>query len=53
MSCKGEALEALGLLFAQEGVRLKMIVNGVKEMKLGQFAWKCKEASCYLRGTKT
>ena len=47
MSRKGEAHEALVLLFAWEGVPLKMIVDGAKEMKLGEFAWRCKEASCY------
>jgi hypothetical protein len=49
MSCKGKAHEALGLLFAREGVPPKMIVDGAKEMKLGEFARKCKEASCYLQ----
>ncbi len=29
-----------------------MIVDNVKEMKMGEFAWKCKEASCYLRSTE-
>jgi hypothetical protein len=43
---KGEAHEALGLLFAREGVPPRMIVDDSKEMKLGEFAWKCKEASC-------
>jgi hypothetical protein len=51
MSRKGEAHEALGLLFAWEGVSPKMIVDNGKEMKLGEFAWKCKEASCYLQST--
>ena len=52
MLCKGEAHEALGLLFAREGVPPKMIVNNDKEMKLGEFARKCKEASCYLQSTE-
>ena len=52
MSRKGEAHEALGLLFAREGVPLKMIVDNAKEMKLGEFAWKCKEAHCYLQSTE-
>ncbi|KAL7477010.1 hypothetical protein ACHAW6_002829 [Cyclotella cf. meneghiniana] len=30
-----------------------MIVDGAKEMKFGEFVQKCKEATCYLRGTKT
>ncbi len=29
-----------------------MIVDGAKEMRLGEFAQKYKEAVCYLRGTK-
>ena len=52
ISHKGETHEALCLLFAMEGVPQKMIIAGVKEMKLGKFARKCKKASCYLRGTK-
>ena len=46
MSCKSQAHDALGLLFAQEGVPPKMIVDGAKEMRLGEFAQKCKEATC-------
>eukprot|EP00804_Cyclotella_cryptica_P004620 CCRYP_006942-RA/>CCRYP_006942-RA protein AED:0.23 eAED:0.23 QI:0/-1/0/1/-1/1/1/0/675 len=49
MTLKSEAHEALGLLFAREGVPPKMIVDGAKEMKMGEFARKCKEAHCYLR----
>ncbi len=52
MPCNGEAHEALGLLFAWEGVPPKMIVDNAKEMKLRHFAWKCKETSCYLQGTE-
>ena len=52
MTYKGEAHEALGLLFAREGVPPKMIVEDAKEMKLGEFAWKCKEAHCYLQSTE-
>ena len=52
MTCKGEAHEALGLLFAREGVLPKMIDDDAKEMKLGEFAQKCKEAHCYLRSMK-
>ena len=49
VSHKGKAHEALGLLFAHEGVPPKMIVDNAKEMKLGELAWKCKKAHCYLR----
>ena len=52
MKRKGEAHEALSLLFAREGVPPKLIIDGAKEMKLGEFARKCKEASCYLRSTE-
>ncbi len=52
MLCKDEAHEALSLLFVQECVLPKMILDNVKEMKLGEFAWKCKEASCYLQSTE-
>ena len=52
MTLKSEAREALGLLFARDGVPPKMIVDYVKEMKLGEFAQKYKEAHCYLRSTK-
>jgi hypothetical protein len=52
MLCKGEAHKALGLLFAWEGVLPKMIVDSVREMKLGEFAQKCKEASCHLQSTE-
>ncbi|KAL7480721.1 hypothetical protein ACHAW6_006386 [Cyclotella cf. meneghiniana] len=37
MSCKSQAHDALGLLFAWEGVPPKMIVDGAKEMILGEF----------------
>ncbi|KAL7476000.1 hypothetical protein ACHAW6_001889 [Cyclotella cf. meneghiniana] len=52
MSCKSQAHDALGLLFAMEGVPPKMIVDNAKEIKLGEFARKCKEDSCYLHGTE-
>ena len=52
MTRKGEAHEALGLLFAWEGASPKMIVDNAKEMKLGEFARKRKEAHCYLRSTE-
>eukprot|EP00804_Cyclotella_cryptica_P005993 CCRYP_000238-RA/>CCRYP_000238-RA protein AED:0.33 eAED:0.32 QI:0/0/0/1/0.66/0.5/4/0/340 len=52
MTCKSKAHEALGLLFAREGVPPKMIVDSTKEMKMGEFARKCKEAHCYLRSTE-
>ena len=52
MTCKSEAHEALGLLFAWDGVPPKMIVDSAKEMKLCEFAWIYKEAHRYLRSTE-
>ena len=49
---KSQAHDALGLLFAWEGVQPKMIVDGAKKMRWGEFFRKCKEAMCCLRGTK-
>ena len=42
MSHKSKAHKALGLLFVWEGVPPKLIINGAKEMKLGEFGRKCK-----------
>ena len=52
MTCQSKAHETLGLLFAWDGVPPKMIIDNAKEMKLGEFAWKCKESSCYLQSTE-
>eukprot|EP00804_Cyclotella_cryptica_P013947 CCRYP_002465-RA/>CCRYP_002465-RA protein AED:0.03 eAED:0.04 QI:0/0/0/0.83/0.6/0.5/6/0/916 len=52
MTRKSKAHEALGLLFAPEGFPPKMIVDGAKEMKMGEFAQKCKDAHCYLQSTE-
>eukprot|EP00956_Cyclotella_meneghiniana_P018312 scaffold30420_cov55-Cyclotella_meneghiniana.AAC.1 len=52
MKKKSEAHDALSLLFAREGCSPKMISDGVKEMKLGEFARKCKEAGCLLQCTE-
>ena len=52
MSSKSQAHDALSLLFAREGVPPKIIVDNAKEMKLGEFVQKCKDATCYLRGTE-
>ncbi len=43
----------LVFFFAQEGLPPKMIVDCAKKMRLGEFAQKCKEATCYLQGTET
>ena len=52
ISHKSQVHHALGLLFAWEGVPPKMIVDGAKDMRLGAFAQKCKEAMCHLQSTK-
>ncbi len=49
MSCKRQTHDALDLLFAKEGV---WTVDNTKEMKFGEFSWKCKETMCYLWDTK-
>ncbi|KAL7475175.1 LOW QUALITY PROTEIN: hypothetical protein ACHAW6_001102 [Cyclotella cf. meneghiniana] len=52
MSCKSKAHDSHSLLFAWEGVLPKIIVDGAKEMGLGEFALKCKEDTCYLQDTE-
>ncbi len=52
MMCKSKVYEALGLIFAWEGVPPKMIIDGMKEMKLGEFSRKWKEGSCHLHSTE-
>lgn len=49
MRRKGEAHEALSLLFQREGVPPEMIADCSKEQTLGDFKRKCKEAACYLK----
>ena len=52
MKSKGEAHDALSLLFHREGVPRKMISDGSKEQKHGTFHKKCKDAGCYYRTTE-
>ena len=49
MDKKGDAHEALSLLFQRDGVPPKMIVDGSKEHTLGVFKRKVVEARCHLR----
>ena len=44
MRSKGDAHEALSLLFQREGVPIKMVSDGSMEQKHGRFHKKCKEA---------
>ncbi len=52
MPCQSKASEVPGLLFMWEGDPPKMIIDDAKEMKLGEFARKCKKASCHLPSTE-
>ena len=52
MKRKGEAHEALSLLFQREGVPPVMIVDGSKEQTSNEFRRKLKEADCHLRQTE-
>ncbi len=48
MRRKGNAREALSLLFHHDGVLPAMVIDGSKEQMLGDFRWKLKEADCHL-----
>jgi hypothetical protein len=52
MRQKSEAHNTLDLLFKRDGVPPEMVVDGSKEQTLGDFARKCREASCYLKQTE-
>ena len=52
MKLKSEAHEALFLLFEWNGVLHAIICDNAKEMILGEFNRKLKEASCHLRQTE-
>ena len=52
MAKKGDAHEALSLLFQRDGVPPKMIVDGSKEQTLGDFKRKVAEDGCHLRQTE-
>jgi hypothetical protein len=52
MKCKGEAHEALSLVFARDGVPNTMIVDGALEQVQGDFKRKCREADCRLKQTE-
>ncbi len=48
---KGEANEALSLMFQCEGVSLSMVMDGSKEQTLGKFCQKPVNAHCQLKQT--
>ena len=52
MAKKGDAHEALSLLFQQDVVTTNTIVEGPKEQTLGIFKRKVAEAGCQLRQTE-
>ena len=52
MAKKSEAHDTLSLVFKQDGVPPKMIVDKLREKSLGKFERKCKEADCRLVNTE-
>ena len=52
MKTKGQVYEALSLLFAQEGVPNKMIMDGSKEQTMGEFRCKTRQAGCQVKQTE-
>ena len=52
MDKKGDAHEALSMLFQRDGVPPKIVVDGSKEQTLGVYKSKVSEAGCCLRHTK-
>ena len=53
MARKGDAHEALSLLFQRDGVPPKMIVDGSKGQNLGVFKRKVAEDGCQLMQTES
>ena len=52
MKRKGNAHEALSLLFHRNGIPPAMVIDGSKEQMLGDFMRKLKEADCHLQQTE-
>ena len=52
MKTKGQEHEALSLLFAQEGIPNKMIMDGSKEQTMGEFRRKTRQAGCQIKQTE-
>ena len=52
MKRKGEAHEALSVVFHRDGVPPTMVIDGSKEQTLGEFRRKLKEADCHPRMTE-
>ena len=51
MAKKSEYHDTLSLVFKQDGVPTKMIVENSREQSLGEFERKCKEADCHIVNT--
>ena len=51
MKRKGDAHEALSLMFHRDGVPPRIVVDNSKEQTMGKFAKKCREADCHLTTT--
>ena len=52
MKTKAQVHEALSLLFAQEGIPNKMIMDGSKEQTIGEFRCKTRQAGCHVKQTE-
>ena len=52
MVSKGEAHEALSLVFQRDRVPPKIVADGSKEQLLKSFRKKCREADCHLVATE-
>ena len=52
MKTKGEAHEALSLVFKRDGVPPRNVVDNSKEQTLGEFRKKCNNADCHLTSTE-
>ena len=52
MKTKGQVHEALSLLFGQEGVPNKMIMDGSKEQTMHEFQHKTQQAGCHVKQTE-
>ncbi len=52
MKSKGEANEALSLMFQHEGVLPSMVMDGSKWQTLGKFYWKLDNSHCQMKPTE-
>ena len=52
MAKKSDAHETLSLLFAQEGVRSTLVMDGAREQVIGEFRHKARHADCHVKQTE-